>query len=470
MNALPSSNGLSQRHVIPTNPRHAGCVMLLLGLIPASHIQAANIRQIIPPQFSSTGAVAAGNDLFKVQVQDPNHPNAICNDGSPAIMYVRRAANVQNLNKWVIHLKGGGSCKTYQDCLDRWTHNAPSSHFGGNVMSSDTSGAVGGGPVYVAPPGIAGLGIQNRVNPANPFRSWNHVYAYYCSSDEWSGQAHNMTVANSTGATYQIHFHGADILDAMIDRLRSGSVAYDSNGDERTDRQMPDLDTASLVLFTGNSAGANGVKTNADHLSAALKAANANLRFGAVIDAAGNPDPRVYWPAGGVCLAPNNCLSYEQFVSEDWTLSTANWLARSDDSCLAFHAPTGDQWRCADKSYLMLNHLSTPFFHRMDLQDENGIDSWITYGFGTAEDYANAIRQQLLDLSAGIYGQAVTPQVFGPICGNHVGIEANPPFFNQEIGSPNGPNYVNTLWAWTSGIYLPNTVGNWQVTRPVYCN
>jgi hypothetical protein len=37
--------------------------------------------------------IAPGNDLFRVDVDLNNFPNAICNDGSGAVFYVRQASN-----------------------------------------------------------------------------------------------------------------------------------------------------------------------------------------------------------------------------------------------------------------------------------------------------------------------------------------------------------------------------------------
>jgi hypothetical protein len=41
-------------------------------------------------------------DLERFTVDNALFPDAVCNDGSPAIFYFRPAANAANANKWVI--------------------------------------------------------------------------------------------------------------------------------------------------------------------------------------------------------------------------------------------------------------------------------------------------------------------------------------------------------------------------------
>src|SRR5215475_475764 len=60
--------------------------------------------------------ISPGNDLFRVDVDLNNFPNAVCNDGSGAVFYVRRASNEADRNKWHIHLQGGGGCQDGQSC------------------------------------------------------------------------------------------------------------------------------------------------------------------------------------------------------------------------------------------------------------------------------------------------------------------------------------------------------------------
>ena len=411
---------------------------------------AVRIDSFAPPRKSSTGAVRNGTDLMKVTLDPALHPDAMCNDGTPGVMYVRRASAPADADKWVIYLQGGGSCSSFEECLARWTHKG--SNYGAHKMSTDTRLAPAGGVNYVAPPGIRGGGILSR-SAGNAFATWNQVFVYYCSSDEWSGQATATTYGSASGALvgdYFLHFHGADILDAAIADLRAG-VGYDANRDGEIDTWLRSLDSAAVVLFTGSSAGGNGVKHNADRLGADLLATNPGLDFRAVVDAAGMPDlSAAAWPPR---------YSYSGFFMDVWSHMTLDWHARVDASCLAAYV-AADQYRCADTTNVLLHYLDTPFLHRMDLQDENAIDTWLA-GFGTRQQFSDAVEAQLLSLAVN-----PAPQVFGPICGVHVGLDNDRAFRCQQIGAANGPTYHDTLWSWVNGVYLAGTVDTWQGGAP----
>ena len=43
---------------------------------------------------------------------------AVCLDGSPGMVYVRKGSG-DGANKWYIHHQGGGWCESLDDCLDR---------------------------------------------------------------------------------------------------------------------------------------------------------------------------------------------------------------------------------------------------------------------------------------------------------------------------------------------------------------
>jgi hypothetical protein len=193
------------------------------------------------------------------------------------------------------------------------------------------------------------------------------------------------------------------------------------------------------------------VKHNADRLGAELLAANPGLDFRAVVDAAGMPDlSAAVWPAP---------YSYSGFMIDSWAHMTADWNARVDASCLAAYA-VADQWHCADSTNVLLNYLDPPFLHRMDLQDENAIDTWLA-GFGTRQQFSDAVEAQRLALAVN-----PAPQVFGPICGKHVGLDDDRAFRCQQIAAANGPTYHDTLWSWVNGVYLAGTVDTWQGGGP----
>ena len=202
------------------------------------------------------GGPRPGLDLYRLVVDAAAFPDAVCNDGTRAVFYVRQACPTtpEYQNYWHIHLEGGGNCNTPQSCANRWCSHE--TNFGAAQMSSRNS-----------PRRMRARGIFDR-SVRNDFRCWNHVYVRYCSSDNWSGEG---TVAQVTaddpadlavGCTpgvdctpidYRIHFRGATIVDAVRSQLRrdcngaacpATDFAIDQNNDGVLDWAMPDLDDA----------------------------------------------------------------------------------------------------------------------------------------------------------------------------------------------------------------------------------
>ncbi len=106
------------------------------------------------------------------------YPDAVCNDGSTASMYVSQAA--AQTNDWVVHLQGGSACRNYDECLDRWC-----SQFDQFAFPHERQPRMMGDPL---PPRVAMGGIMDA-STGNEFSSWNRVFVPYCSSDAWFGDA-----------------------------------------------------------------------------------------------------------------------------------------------------------------------------------------------------------------------------------------------------------------------------------------
>jgi Pectinacetylesterase len=441
-----------------------------------------------------SGQPAPGVDLIRDWIVAPD---VLCNDGTTPTAYVRRAQTVADRDKWIIFLQAGGSCESGGDCVDRW--QSFNNNYGLQKMSTSIPvakwnawyPAAAGGPSgwtlqganYAVPTGIVGNGIFSNVG-INPFRNWNKVYLHYCSSDQWTGQQSALTVTGvdqigtppaqppGTNVSYLINFHGAKILDQMVADLRLGNM-YCLNGVCET---MRSLDVASKILLAGSSAGANGVKHNLDLFRANQNAINPATDVRGVIDATGTPTTsNLPWP-----VAPAPITSYQQRIDTQWNnVYLALWNARVDASCLALNTPIAAATttsRCADATHVLRHHLTTPFFHRMDLQDSNTMDIY-TDVFFPAPPYApfvaptnlaNGVAQQLREI--GDYGtwlaprypaelasiaadpNWISPGVFGPRCTDHVGLTGNTTFFFQELPTPAGVliNYANSLFNWVN--------------------
>ncbi len=355
------------------------------------------MRQMPVPAASppAAPAVPQGSALSMVGAATAVFPEAVCNDGTGAVFYVRQAANAANRDRWHIHLQGGGGCRDADTCAKRWC--SIDTNFGMDKMSNTLAPA----------PGARAAGMLSQ-NGDNPFRDWNHVLVYYCSSDSWSGTrgAVDLTAEAPSGGSvdYEIQFQGANILDAVLDTLRreNGPVEYTVEGVTTT---MPDLDQAELVILAGASAGGNGVIRQADRVGEKLAQTNescgavgaCDLDYRAVFDAAYSPHQAQYsYSQTPMCLEDGYC-TYAAHSAADWAATQVDlWQIQTDDSCLAWHAThmPGYEWRCGDPVTIVEHHLLTPHFIRFDLQDP-------------------LVNGNMHDIGFTWLGMAITEKVFG---------------------------------------------------------
>lgn len=469
-------------------PKFAFAFALVAAGVAPAHAQ-------LLPSFrgasASAGNLAAGNDLVRYWLPTPG---IYCNDGTQPVAYVRAATNAADADNWVIYLQGGGTCDDGEACLARW--QSAGTDMGMQKMSTSIPLATwtawhgaGSSPAawplqganYQVRPTIAGVGIESTA-AANPFRGWNHVHLYYCSSDQWTGQQTLLSTAGTdqlgtpggtlpgTAVTYQVHFHGALIFDAFIDALRTGVVAC-RVANPASCEHMPDLDDAGKILLAGSSAGGNGVKQNLDRFSEDQATINPDTDVRGAIDAAGSPSTTgVPWP-----LPPAKYTSYQEMLDGQWfDTYRAFWNARVEDTC-EIENPAQAVSRCADTIHIMRHHITTPFFHRMDQQDNLALESYtgIFYPPPFLPDVprlklSSGVADQLTELSelttwysprypnelATIAADAswVPPGTFGPRCRNHVGLHDNVPYFNQELQAPGGAavNLATALFNWVN--------------------
>lgn len=332
-------------------------------------------------------SVVPGTDLMKVTLQSDR---AVCNDGSPAVIYVRPAPEGSaNTDRWVVWLESGGGCNSASECRTRWC-----------------SGKVAKMSSRFAPDGIRADGIFDA-DAANDFADWNHVVAYYCSSDSWSGRQRTSAV-DGTGAVppYELWVHGAYIVDEIISTLKAGAESDDGS------MTMPSLDDASMLLFTGTSAGSGGVRSNADRVGDMLRQTNPSVDYRIVADAGLtpiDPHPPELTEADALALLD---FKHEVFV---------NWRnGATDESCLRYHADD-PRW-CSDNSHLMFHHISTPAFAKQDLRD--GAPG----AYADVPTYSAVTFEWLSDVAARTFVPEETDVpisqagVFAPACDHHLNL------------------------------------------------
>jgi len=260
-------------------------------------------------------SVTRGTDLMRITLDD--YPQALCNDGTPALLYVSPAPEGSpDADKWILWLEGGGSCHEGESCAARWC--GEQGIYTAAKMSST-----------YAPDGIVGNGIFERSpggggQQRNAFAGYNMVVAYYCSSDSWSGRTLQEVTGLEGRPDYALHLKGAFIVDAMVDLLKKGALSDD--GEQR----LPSLDEASLVIFSGTSAGGGGARFNADRVGEMLRETNAGVDYRLVVDAGFHPSDKADEP-----LVSQDRV--DEMLERKWEIMTHWREAELDASCMAFH-------------------------------------------------------------------------------------------------------------------------------------
>ncbi|MEM9556141.1 MAG: pectin acetylesterase-family hydrolase [Acidobacteriota bacterium] len=295
-----------------------------------------------PPSSYGSGA-----RMHRKTVDLSNSPRARCNDGTAGAYYVHHPLQNPDEDRWVIHLGGGFSCDDYHECEERWCAiDPPAPDVNAQTMSSRW-----------LDPTIALDGIFDLSLSMSSFARWNHVLLHYCSSDRWLGDKGNSTTLTSDDGTSSavIAFRGRRIVRAVVDELlQPGGVVADDGYD------MPSLADASIVLWTGTSAGGSGAAHTANEVRDTIVAANPSVDFRLVVDGAyAVSDP--LWQTQVEALAMAN-----------YAVRDAVWDIASDAACIASQ-PSGEEWRCTAKE-VMTNHIAFPFFVRQDLRDNVAVN------------------------------------------------------------------------------------------------
>jgi hypothetical protein len=422
--------------------RHSLALFLFVLCFAAQASAQSGLRETFGDGEPGTvGGLVNRPELQRQVVDQTLFPQARCNDNSPAIFYYRPASRKEDADKWLIFLKGGGSCGSGLSCSERWfSYNQA---FGAKNMTS-----VG------MPPGTKGEGVLDNKEPTNPFAGYNHVFIHYCSSDVWSGTVENKVLvgvdfgmlAGDQGLPcakpYTINFLGRRIFDAVVATLRQEqnmpALVYDIDGKGK--RNMPDLDKATHVVLAGGSAGGGGVINNLDHLRALIPA---EAKLVGLPDSSFRPpkdnmdlsQTRLCVNKGHCTVETQNKWDYEEGPFHVWGAAGG-----TDSSCLLYHS--ADPYQCADSRHVLTDHVTTPYFVRMDLLDPGAIEDYTRDNIFIAgtpdpdpstpeheplseQEFLEASRAGILDLAsvrrtaherAAIH---VTPGAFAPACGEH---------------------------------------------------
>lgn len=420
------------------------------------------------------GGVANAGELQIHAMDTATFPDALCNDGTPAVLYYRPfRGDPANRTRWAITLRGGGSCSSPETCAARWCACSPGRPCDHTEIRTGFSldNMSGGGRR-----GNPGNGIHSRdASHDNPIADYNQVQLVYCSSDLWTGLARSVRMTTThprrgDEVTFVAHFLGRAILEADLSVLRQDgapALLYTVDGGSVA---MPDLDEATEVLIAGDSAGGAGVIHNLDAIRALLEenhvGAGTPLVQG-LIDAVVGPDwSRLDWSSS--LGAPMGFDTYDEVMSN---MNTHAWPHDGDLSCGAYHTPLGNNAHCLDMSHVIRHHVTTPFFVRMALLDGLISDAYADAGLadpelGPFEDtamgvplvFARVLQRELAAFpmlpSTAEEGASMTvaPGVFAPACSNHDTIHEETEVWGVTIDPGSGPLHLfDVLEPWRRG-------------------
>jgi Pectinacetylesterase len=426
--------------------------------------------------------IAGDIPMLRHTIDQAIYPDARCNDDSPAVLYVRPANAgvagnpiVDATTKWLIFFDGGGGCQNADDCLwTRWCSGsgrvAPGILDRAGKMSS-----LGAIPAMRSPGGL--LKVPAPAGQEH-FEQYNQVWVHYCSSDNGTGSDDQLAVAPTNQpagglVTYDIAFQGEAIVNAAIDTLIQGTATPDPGIGYYYETRLPDLHDATEILIGGESAGGVLVRNHLDRLRDRLTTEVPGVDVRAVVDAVFTPDKTdaaITWPA----TTPPDYADYLRNIAEP-PLRTF-WGADDsalDQSCLdpawtADHNLVGSHPQvCYDTTYTQLNHLTTPVFVRMDLDDPMGQQQYTFFGLYPAKDDYWAAQYAQLQLLAtygpgfgGLEAPDEAPGVQGPKCHRHVAIQTNDGFYQHAVSNPSiaGLPFYELLVNW-----LTNPAGSTTV-------
>ena len=387
--------------------------------------------------------------------------NAECNDGSPAIMYLRPSSAYytgprlpnpeQHPERWLIVFHGGGGCGSADQCLERWC-GIPGFNRAGKMS---TLGA------FDATPGRRGI---FKRNPAlNRFAGYNQVLINYCSSDNYIGSESHVGLVPTAGPTYDIEFQGEAIVRDVFQTLVAGAAPDAGPALTFWNDVMPSLLTAEEIVLAGESAGGGGLRHHLDSIRQWLLTQMApETRIVGVIDA-GVP------PALSGAAIDWTSLASPPVDYTDYLLTALEprahgfWGANAsaiDQSCLnpawaAAHNAVGSHPEiCLDTTYTLFEHITTPVFVRQDINDTLARDRYTLWDLLPnlptfwSEQF---LQTNALPAFAGLEPPVVARGAFGPKCNQHVSMLSDD-FFRHTITPVAGAlSFHDLLDNWMNG-------------------
>ena len=357
----------------------------------------------------------SGDTHHKVTLTDPR---ATCNDGTPGVMYIKPSTRVEAARLWVVHLQGGGSCRTPAECTARWCDVS------GRMSSRGT------------PASIQSEGIFS-VLPRNTAAHANQVFVYYCSSDNFAGRMNEFVVDGPEHTPYRIDFNGDAILNAALDALEAGARSDDG------DTVLPPLTDASMLILSGSSAGCTAVTYQGERVAQRLATHGVSTRL--ICDGSLSPMPEHL-------ENPETVSGLSAQRAETFAVRMDMQDLNLDESCIAAAAPD-EVYLCESAGWVLPNYVDTvPLFIYTDQGDPVLWSGYRMAGLSIAE-FAAGVRAGLSDAATA---DTPTPiSVFGPRCNVHTALHHNDRFLNWTVTTPDGRlTFHDALVRWLQGEHV----------------
>ncbi|MCB9689834.1 MAG: hypothetical protein H6738_23390 [Alphaproteobacteria bacterium] len=327
--------------------------------------------------------------------------DAHCNDGTPPVMAIQAATDLEHADDWVVFFEAGKYCASGSDCVDRWCGVSPP--YNARLMSSD-----------FFPDQSSQDGLFADVAD-NAFRGWNKAFLHYCSSDSWLGTQTEEVALRDGSPNISLWFQGDRIVDALMNALDEGVTSDD--GAVTT----PPLVDAKRLMLAGASAGATGLAHHLDRLAARYPDTDVRGSFDGLMGV----DYSLYTDSERSEATKAADYRYE-------TLYQDTWNARTEDQC--------SKGGCFDVYSLLSQDITTPYSLRDDVQDPEMLKVVLLSGVDSdrAGELLSASARHLAEDRPG-------NSVLESACQRHI-ITTDDLFYTMEVGGLSMADNLRDMW------------------------
>jgi hypothetical protein len=365
-----------------------------------------------------------------------------CADGTRPSYFIKAGADGPS-DEWLIWAGAGGHAIPGETAWASYL-TEPSS-YGLGVSPNNQRGGLGG--------------MFTDTLGGDPFTDWNRVFVETCTPDRFHGRTTASMTAESIDCSdvnpdcegilepprndpdfsYDVHLHGALIVEAVLEDLALGVSTYSDHtpGSAVVAHELPAMSDADRVLLTCHSNACNGLHQTLDDRAEKIAtfAPQADVRgvfnnfFTATIvgewavdETTGDgeiiDDRSIYdQVTTGQSIATDVEGGLAEMSLATWQPGGTQWFSLSlygaelDSSCVAFHA--ADTAVCRDSTHVLFNHLNTPFFYNFAQMDSSVIqgggvlspycemtpgDRESCYFDGVEQAWQQMVRKQAADL------------------------------------------------------------------------